>query len=100
MVEGEKGEFEQDKKDHDDKGEKKKFKIFVGDFEQEWEQSQVLAADIMKKAGTEDVANFVLEALDRKGGKAIAEFKPNEMVDLALKDRKFFRITPGGGGFS
>lgn len=79
---------------------KKNFEIFVGDIKEEWSQSQVLASDIMKKAGTEDVSAFILEALDRRNGRAIAEFKPNEMVDLTLKDRKFFRITPGGGGFS
>lgn len=79
---------------------KHNFEIFVGDIKEDWSQSQVLASDIMKKAGTVDVTNFILEALDRPNGKAVAEFKPNEIVDLALKDRKFFRITPGGGGFS
>lgn len=74
--------------------------IFVGDFREEWRQNQVLASDIMKEAGTTDTTNVVLEALDRRNGKAVAEFKPNELVDLTLKDRKFFRITPGGGGFS
>ena len=28
------------------------------------------------------------------------DFNPGDKVDLTLKDRKFFRITPGGGGFS
>lgn len=79
---------------------KNNFEIFVGDIKEEWSQSQVLASDIMKKAGTVDVTNFILEALDHRNGKAVAEFKPNEIVDLTLKDRKFFRITPGGGGFS
>lgn len=80
--------------------EKEVHEIFVGDFREEWRQNQVLASDIMKEAGTTDTTNVVLEALDRKNGKAVAEFKPNELVDLTLKDRKFFRITPGGGGFS
>jgi len=74
--------------------------IFVGDIREEWRQDQVLASEIMIKAGTTDATNYVLEALDKKGGTAVAEFKPNEPVDLTLKDRKFFRITPGGGGFS
>lgn len=74
--------------------------IFVGDIKEVWKQNQVLASEIMIKAGTTDVNQFILEALDRQNGKAVADFKPNEIVDLALKDRKFFRITPGGGGFS
>ncbi|OLC33200.1 MAG: hypothetical protein AUH84_07350 [Thaumarchaeota archaeon 13_1_40CM_4_38_7] len=82
------------------KDEKNHFEIFVGDIKEEWSQSQVLASDIIKKAGTEDVTTVILEALDHRNGKAVAEFKPNEMVDLTLRDRKFFRITPGGGGFS
>lgn len=86
--------------DPNTKEEKHNFEIFVGDIKEDWSQSQVLASDIMKKAGTVDVTNFILEALDRRNGKAVAEFKPNEIVDLTLKDRKFFRITPGGGGFS
>lgn len=76
------------------------YEIFVGDIREEWDHDRVLASEIMIKAGTADVANFILEALDRKNGTAIFEFKPTESVDLALKDRKFFRITPGGGGFS
>ncbi len=74
--------------------------IFVGEVREEWRQNQVLASEIIIKAGTTDTSNVVLEALDRPNGKAVAEFKPNEVVDLTLKDRKFFRITPGGGGFS
>jgi hypothetical protein len=74
--------------------------IFVGDIREEWRQNQVLASEIMIKAGVNDVASFILEALDRRNGKAVAEFKPSDLVDLTLKDRKFFRITPGGGGFS
>lgn len=76
------------------------FEIFVGDIREEYHESQILASEIMKKAGTSDVNNYVLEALDKPNGKAVAEFKPAEVVDLALKDRKFFRITPGGGGYS
>lgn len=76
------------------------FEIFVGDIKEEWKQNQVLASEIMTKAGTTDVTNFILEALDRKNGTAVFDFKPTDPVDLTLKDRKFFRITPGGGGFS
>jgi hypothetical protein len=76
------------------------FEIFVSDIREEWNQSQVLASGIMSKAGTTDVTNFILEALDRKNGSAVFDFKPTDLVDLTLKDRKFFRITPGGGGFS
>jgi hypothetical protein len=74
--------------------------IFVGDIKEEWHQNEVLASEIMTKAGTTDPSNFVLEALDKRNGKAVQEFKPGEVVNLTLKDRKFFRITPGGGGFS
>jgi hypothetical protein len=74
--------------------------IFVGDIREEWRQNQVLASEIMVKAGVNDVTSFILEALDKRNGKAVAEFKPTDLVDLTLKDRKFFRITPGGGGFS
>lgn len=74
--------------------------IFVGDIPEEWRQNEVLASEIMKKAGTADTTEFVLEALDRRDGKEVQEFKPGEVVNLTLKDRKFFRITPGGGGFS
>ena len=76
------------------------YEIFVGDIREEWSQNQVLASEIMNKAGTTDATNFILEALDRKNGTAVFDFKPTDLVDLALKDRKFFRITPGGGGFS
>jgi hypothetical protein len=76
------------------------YEIFVGDIREEWRQDHVLASEIMVKAGVNEVASFILEALDRRNGKAVAEFKPTDLVDLALKDRKFFRITPGGGGFS
>ena len=79
---------------------KKVFEIFVGEIKEEWEQEKVLASGILQNAGISDYTNFILEALDRKNGKAVAEFKPSEIVDLSLKDRKFFRATPGGGGFS
>jgi hypothetical protein len=73
--------------------------IFVGEIKEEWDQDKVLASDIMAKAGDTD-PNDILEALDKKGGKVVKEFKPTETVDLDEKDRKFFRITAGGGGYS
>ncbi len=76
------------------------FEIFVGDFREEWKQEKVLASEILQRAGYKDYSSFILEALDHKNGKAVAEFKPTETIDLTLKDRKFFRATPGGGGFS
>lgn len=87
----------QNKHDH---GHGHMYVIFVGDIREEWRQDNVLASDIMAKADVADPTGFILEALDRKNGKAVAEFQPNEMVNLTDKDRKFFRITPGGGGFS
>ena len=74
--------------------------IFVGEIKEEWEENLVLAADIMAKAGRSPPDGSILEALDRKGGSAVMEFQPQDKVDLTVKDRKFFRITPGGGGFS
>jgi hypothetical protein len=95
------GEQESDRTNQQEKDQKKHYEIFVVDIKEEWIQPQVLASDIMKKANPIiDPANFVLEALDKRNGKQVAEFKANEIVDLSLKDRKFFRITPGGGGFS
>jgi hypothetical protein len=82
----------------DDK--EKVFEIFVGDKKEEWRQDKVLASEILQHAGIGDFSNFILEALDHENGVAVAEFKPSEIVDLTLKDRKFFRATPGGGGFS
>jgi hypothetical protein len=73
--------------------------IFANGVKEEWEQNQVLASDIMRKAGG-PVDNSILEALDRPNGKAVQDFNPGDTVDLTVKDRKFFRITPGGGGFS
>jgi hypothetical protein len=79
---------------------KRTFEIFVGDIREEWDQEKVLTSGILDGAGIKDYTNFILEALDHKNGVAVAEFKPTEVVDLSLKDRKFFRATPGGGGFS
>jgi hypothetical protein len=73
--------------------------IFVNGVREEWDQNQVLASDIMKTAGG-PVDNAILEALDRPNGKSVQDFNPGDNVDLTVKDRKFFRITPGGGGFS
>ena len=75
------------------------FVIFVNTVKEEWDQSRVLASDIMKEAGG-PVDNAILEALDRQNGKAIQDFNPGQTVDLSERDRKFFRITAGGGGFS
>jgi hypothetical protein len=73
--------------------------IFVNGVKEEWDQNQVLASDMMKKAGG-PVDNTILEALDRPNGKSVQDFNPGDTVDLTVKDRKFFRITAGGGGFS
>ena len=74
--------------------------IFVGDIEEKWREAVVSAEKIMRAAGVSDPDKFVLEALDREGGNPVAEFGPQDLVDLAEKDRKFFRVTPGGGGRS
>jgi len=60
----------------------------------------VIAEKIMHDAGVSEPEKFILEALDHKGGKPVAEFTSNDSVDLAARDRKFFRVTPGGGGRS
>lgn len=74
--------------------------IFVGDVKETWSQDEVLASEIMQKAGVSNTTGFILEALDRPNGKAVQDFNPGDKVSLTLKDRKFFRVTPGGGGFS
>jgi hypothetical protein len=74
--------------------------IFVGDIEEKWEEAIVSAEKIMRKAGVSEPDKFILEALDHKGGTPVAEFGQQESLDLAAKDRKFFRVTPGGGGRS
>ena len=76
------------------------FEIFVGEIREEWEQPEVLARDIMAKAGRISPQGFVLEALERKNGPMVMEFAPDQTVDLRQPDRKFFRITAGGGGYS
>jgi hypothetical protein len=76
------------------------FVIFVGEIEEKWEQSNISAEQIMLKAGVSDPQNFILEALDREGGNPIAEFTSGQSVNLDAEHRKFFRITPGGGGRS
>lgn len=76
------------------------FVIFVGDIEEKWDEPTVEAKRIMEKAGVTEPDKFVLEALDHKGGDPVAEFNASDPVDLSAKDRKFFRVTPGGGGRS
>lgn len=80
--------------------EHRKFEIFVGDVREDWDDATVSAAEIMKRAGFPDPQNYVLEALNRKKGDPVAEFQSTATVDLADHDRKFFRVTPGGGGRS
>lgn len=74
--------------------------IFVGDIQEKWTESVVLAEKIMREAGVTEPEQFVLEALDHKGGIPVAEFNFTDSVDLNAKERKFFRVTPGGGGRS
>ena len=74
--------------------------IFVGDIQEKWTEPVVSAEKIMKEAGVTEPAQFVLEALDHKGGSPVAEFNSTDSVDLNAKERKFFRVTPGGGGRS
>ena len=83
--------------EHQDKG---VHVIFVGEIEEKWQQDSAKASEIMQKAGVPDPSNFVLEALNHKGGDPVAEFQSGDTVHFEHKDRKFFRITPGGGGRS
>jgi len=79
---------------------KRKFEIFVGDIKETWHKSLVLAKDIMAEAGVAPPDNLVLEALDKPNGTMVKDFRPDETVNLEEKHRKFFRIAPGGGGYS
>lgn len=83
-----------------DKGTSRVFVIFVGDLQEKWDESTVSAKQIMERAGVTEPDKFVLEALDHKGGDPVAEFNSTDSVDLSANDRKFFRVTPGGGGRS
>jgi hypothetical protein len=83
-----------------DSNEKRHYEIFVADIKEIWDRAIVVAKGIIERAGFSDAHKYVLEALDRPGGKPVAEFEPNAPVDLADKERKFFRVTPGGGGRS
>jgi hypothetical protein len=74
--------------------------IFVGDIQEKWRESSVTAKQIMEEAGVDGPEQYVLEALSHKGGTPVAEFKASDTVDLTAKERKFFRVTPGGGGRS
>ena len=76
------------------------FVIFVGDIEEKWREAIVTAEQIMRGAGVSEPAKFILEALNHKGGTPVAEFGPQDPVDLNARDRRFFRVTPGGGGRS
>lgn len=78
----------------------KHYEIFVGDIKEAWTSDTVPAKAIIEKAGIEEADKFVLEALNHKGGSPVAEFAPTGTVDLTVSDRKFFRVTPGGGGRS
>ena len=78
----------------------KVFVIFVGDIEEKWHEGNVIAERIMREAGVSEPEKFILEALERKVGNPVTEFTSTQPVDLEAKDRKFFRITPGGGGRS
>jgi hypothetical protein len=80
--------------------EHREFEIFVGDIKEEWDHEMALAGDIMKRAGFSDPQNYVLEALNHKKGDPVAEFQSSDVVNLAEPQRKFFRVTPGGGGRS
>ncbi len=74
--------------------------IFVGDIKEVWDQDTVLASEIMQRAGVANTQGFILEALDHPNGQAVQDFNPGDAVNLTLEDRRFYRITPGGGGFS
>ena len=89
------GKVEEDKAQQ-----KKHFEIFVGDIKETWDRNDVLAKEIIAEAGFKEPTKFVLEALDKRGGSPVVEFLPEATVDLSEHDRKFFRVTPGGGGRS
>lgn len=76
------------------------FVIFVGDIQEKWQEATVSGDKIMREAGVSEPDKFVLEALDHKGGNPVAEFASTDSVDLSAEQRKFFRVTPGGGGRS
>ena len=65
-----------------------------------FDTSPVKASVILAKGGAEPPSDFILEALSGPHGQAVAQFKPDDEVDLTQPDRKFFRAVPNGGGRS
>ena len=74
--------------------------IFVNDVKQDWTEDQVQARRIIERAGKSPPEQYLLEELDHQHGKSIRDYQPNETVNIGRPGVEFFRITPGGGGFS
>ncbi|HEY4180216.1 MAG TPA: hypothetical protein VGM90_25410 [Kofleriaceae bacterium] len=72
--------------------------VFVGATKETFEQSPVLAGEMLKKAGATPEADFVLEALTHKGGSVEHEYQSTDTVALDEHKEKFFRAVPKGGG--
>ena len=76
----------------------RKFPVHVGTVNLVFDELVVSAGRILEEAGAKPADEFVLEAIDRPGGKVVAEFSATDSVNLADVDRKFFRAVPRGGG--
>lgn len=76
----------------------RKFPIRVGTINIVYDDSIVPANRILEDAGAKPADEFVLEAVDRPGGRVVAEFSATDAVNLTDEDRKFFRAVPRGGG--
>lgn len=79
---------------------KKHFNIHIGTVKLTFDHAIVSAREILEGGGAKPAEEFTLEALDRPGGKPVAEFGADDKVNLAEKDRDVFRAVPRGGGRS
>jgi hypothetical protein len=74
------------------------YTIQVGTVKLVFHEEVIAVAEILERAGAKPPDEFVLEALDRHGGKVVAEFSASDRIKLSDDDRKFFRAVPRGGG--
>jgi hypothetical protein len=77
---------------------KRTYAVHVGTINLVFHEEVVAVSEILERAGAKPPDEFVLEALDRPGGKVVAEFTSGDHVSLSDHDRKFFRAVPRGGG--
>lgn len=73
-----------------------KYVIHVGKVKLEYDSQEVKASTILQDAGAEPPDDYNLEATQGEGGKVLATFTGDQLVNLA--EYKQFRFVPKGGG--